>query len=96
MHRAGDKLIDHLKHWMNPEEVSGQTIPVAWQVGEQPAVAAAILELFHLLPAQSAKFMETEGAVTASTLTNGLDNDLNLCWVLSVRLTAEHEHHCVL
>ena len=37
-------------------------MPVAWQVGEQPAVAAAILELFHLLPAQSAKFMETEGA----------------------------------
>ena len=59
---AGDKLIDHLKHWLNPEEVSGGTGPVAWALGEQPAVAAAILELFHLLPAQSAKFMETEGA----------------------------------
>ena len=59
---AGDKLIDHLKHWMNPEEVSGSTLPIAWRLGEQPAVAAAILELFHLLPAQSSKFMETEGA----------------------------------
>lgn len=39
----------------------GGSVAVAWALGEQPAVAAAILELFHLLPAQSAKFMETEG-----------------------------------
>lgn len=55
---------------MNAEEVSGQTVPVAWQLGEQPAVAAAILELFHLLPAQSAKFMETEGAWDSKPLSS--------------------------
>jgi len=83
---AGDKLIDHLKHWMNPEEVSGQTVPVAWQVGEQPAVAAAILELFHLLPAQSAKFMETEGAMQLRTNGHGLLHDARvvMCVTCSV------------
>lgn len=42
--------------------MSGAGAAVAWAPGEQPAVASAILELFHLLPNQtSAKFMETEG-----------------------------------
>ena len=64
---VGDKLIDHLKHWLDPVEVSGGSTQVAWAPGEQPAVASAILELFHLLPNQSsAKFMETEGPMLPS------------------------------
>ena len=84
---AGDKLIDHLKHWMNPEEVSNQTVQVAWQLGEQPAVAAAILELFHLLPAQSAKFMETEGAYSSEPRNPYLLSNRTRCGDFLLELT---------
>lgn len=54
---AGEKLIDHLKKWLEPDKVV--TLPHSWDTGEEAAVAAATLNLFHLLPNQAVKFLET-------------------------------------
>lgn len=54
---AGDRLIEHLKRWLEPEKLMAG--PRSWELGEEPAIAALILELFHLLPAQAVKFLET-------------------------------------
>ena len=54
---TGEKLIDHLKKWLEPEKVVN--IPHSWEMGEEAAVAAATLNLFHLLPTQASKFLET-------------------------------------
>jgi len=64
--RAGEKLIEHLKAWLEPEKLAAQEC--AWGPGQAPAIAAAILELFHLLPPQAAKFLETKGAPPARNL----------------------------
>ena len=53
----GEKLIDHLKKWLEPDKVVN--VPHSWEVGEEAAVAAATLNLFHLLPTQASKFLET-------------------------------------
>lgn len=43
----GEKLLEHLKQWRDPERIVKAGI---WKRGEEPAVAAAIIDLFHLLP----------------------------------------------
>jgi hypothetical protein len=43
----GEKLLEHLKQWRDPERIVKAAI---WKRGEEPAVAAAIIDLFHLLP----------------------------------------------
>ena len=43
----GEKLLDHLQQWGNPDRIIGHQI---WKTGEEPLVAAAIIELFELLP----------------------------------------------
>ncbi|TMW68827.1 hypothetical protein Poli38472_006295 [Pythium oligandrum] len=43
----GEKLLEHLKQWRDPERIIKAGI---WKRGEEPAVAAAIIDLFHLLP----------------------------------------------
>ncbi|RLN59051.1 hypothetical protein BBJ29_003112 [Phytophthora kernoviae] len=43
----GEKLLEHLKQWRDPDRIIKAGI---WKRGEEPAVAAAIVDLFHLLP----------------------------------------------
>lgn len=43
----GEKLLEHLQKWTEPELIMACKI---WRVGEEPTVAARILELFALLP----------------------------------------------
>jgi transformation/transcription domain-associated protein len=43
----GEKLLEHLKQWRDPERIMKAGI---WKRGEEPAVAASIIDLFHLLP----------------------------------------------
>lgn len=55
--RSGEKLIDHMKKWLEPDKLAPNL--VAWEPGEHAKIAAAILDLFHLLPPQGSKFLET-------------------------------------
>ncbi|KUF75766.1 Phosphatidylinositol kinase (PIK-L3) [Phytophthora nicotianae] len=50
----GEKLLEHLKQWRDPDRIIKAGI---WKRGEEPAVAAAIVDLFHLLPPNDA-FLE--------------------------------------
>lgn len=43
----GEKLLDHLQKWADPNRIKAQKI---WREGEEPEVAAATIELFVLLP----------------------------------------------
>ena len=43
----GEKLLEHLRQWKDPEKIKATEI---WVPGEEPKVAAAIVNLFHLLP----------------------------------------------
>lgn len=52
----GVKLLDHLKKWLEPEKLA-QT-QKAWKTGDEPKVAAAMIELFHLLPPAAGKFLD--------------------------------------
>ncbi|KGN48912.1 transformation/transcription domain-associated protein [Cucumis sativus] len=52
----GGKLLEHLKKWLEPEKLA--QIQKAWKAGEEPKIAAAIIELFHLLPMAASKFLD--------------------------------------
>ncbi|XP_043814591.1 transformation/transcription domain-associated protein isoform X2 [Manihot esculenta] len=52
----GGKLLEHLKKWLEPEKLS-QSLK-SWKAGEEPKIAAAIIELFHLLPHAASKFLD--------------------------------------
>lgn len=56
---AGEKLIEHLKKWL--DTIKLLETPHSWEPGQESDIAAAILELFHLLPQQASKFLETQG-----------------------------------
>lgn len=43
----GEKMLDHLQKWTDPTRMKSQKI---WNEGEEPDVAAAVIELFVLLP----------------------------------------------
>ena len=43
----GEKLLDHLQKWTDPSLIKSHKI---WTPGEEPSVAAAIIDLFSLLP----------------------------------------------
>jgi FAT domain/Phosphatidylinositol 3- and 4-kinase len=43
----GEKLLDHLRRWTEPSVISALKI---WKEGEEPLVAAAIVDLFSSLP----------------------------------------------
>ncbi|EIE23491.1 hypothetical protein COCSUDRAFT_65942 [Coccomyxa subellipsoidea C-169] len=53
----GEKLIDHLKKWLEPEKLLQVTH--SWEPGQECHIAAAILDLFHLLPPPAVKFLES-------------------------------------
>jgi hypothetical protein len=50
----GEKLLEHLQKWTEPELIMACNI---WKYGEEPIVAARILDLFALLP-HSSHFVE--------------------------------------
>ena len=54
---AGEKLIDHLKKWLEPDKLL--SVAHSWDPGQECHIAAAILDLFHLLPPPAVKFLET-------------------------------------
>lgn len=56
---AGEKLIDHLKKWLDPESLAGTEC--GWAADESADIAAAILDLFHRLPPAAVQFLETKG-----------------------------------
>ena len=61
----GEKLIEHLKKWLEPEKLVGAAAganAIKWRPGEESKVAAATLELFHKLPEAAVKFLETQGS----------------------------------
>lgn len=52
----GDKLLEHLQRWTEPEKFGSQQ---KWTPGSESKVGAAILDLFHLLSPASEKFLES-------------------------------------
>eukprot|EP00898_Chlorokybus_atmophyticus_P003741 jgi/Chlat1/4368/Chrsp29S04524 len=52
----GEKLLEHLQKWQDPVRLN--QMPKAWKTGEEPKIAAAIFELFHLLPPAAHKFLD--------------------------------------
>ncbi|KAJ0977309.1 hypothetical protein J5N97_012783 [Dioscorea zingiberensis] len=52
----GVKLLDHLKKWLEPEKLA--QCQKSWKNGDEPKVAAAMIELFHLLPPAAGKFLD--------------------------------------
>nr|XP_019701767.1 transformation/transcription domain-associated protein isoform X2 [Elaeis guineensis] len=52
----GVKLLDHLKKWLDPEKLVQSS--KAWKSGDEPKVAAAMIELFHLLPPAAGRFLD--------------------------------------
>ncbi|KAM1426046.1 hypothetical protein TB2_017954 [Malus domestica] len=52
----GGKLLEHLKKWLEPEKLAQSQ--KLWKAGEEPKIAAAIIELFHLLPTAASKFLD--------------------------------------
>ncbi|KAK6237341.1 hypothetical protein QUC31_002810 [Theobroma cacao] len=52
----GGKLLEHLKKWLEPEKLAQSQ--KSWKAGEEPKIAAAIIELFHLLPHAASKFLD--------------------------------------
>ncbi|GLT44576.1 hypothetical protein SLA2020_184620 [Shorea laevis] len=52
----GGKLLEHLKKWLEPEKLAQNQ--KSWKAGEEPKIAAAIIELFHLLPLAASKFLD--------------------------------------
>ncbi|XP_010526797.1 PREDICTED: transformation/transcription domain-associated protein-like [Tarenaya hassleriana] len=52
----GGKLLEHLKKWLEPEKLAQSQ--KSWKAGEEPKIAAAIIELFHLLPNAASKFLD--------------------------------------
>ena len=52
--QLGEKLLEHLKKWTEPDFAQKKI----WRPGEELKIAAAIIELFHLLPTAASKFLE--------------------------------------
>uniref|UniRef100_A0A5B6YTI9 Putative transcription-associated protein 1 n=1 Tax=Davidia involucrata TaxID=16924 RepID=A0A5B6YTI9_DAVIN len=52
----GGKLLEHLKKWLEPEKLA--QCQKSWKPGEEPKIAAAIIELFHLLPHAAGTFLD--------------------------------------
>ncbi|KAJ4837648.1 hypothetical protein Tsubulata_032331 [Turnera subulata] len=65
----GGKLLEHLKKRLEPEKLAQNM--KSWKAGEEPKIAAVIIELFHLLPHAASKFLDE-----LVTLTIGLEGAL--------------------
>ncbi|KAG8099235.1 hypothetical protein GUJ93_ZPchr0013g36432 [Zizania palustris] len=53
----GAKLLDHLKKWLEPDKLAQSQ--KSWKAGDEPKIAAAMIELFHLLPRLRVSFWMT-------------------------------------
>ncbi len=60
----GDKLLEYLMHFKEPETIINLSDPKGWQTGEEAHMAAGLLNLFYQLPLGEAKFMESLVTVT--------------------------------
>ncbi|GAB2260071.1 hypothetical protein Droror1_Dr00010926 [Drosera rotundifolia] len=58
----GNKLLEHLKRFYEPEKLAQSQ--KSWKHGEEPKIAAAIVELFHLLPSAAGKFLDELVSIT--------------------------------
>ncbi|KAG6555625.1 hypothetical protein Mapa_002860 [Marchantia paleacea] len=58
----GEKLMEHLKKWLEPDKLAASQ--KSWKQGEEPKIAAAIIELFHLLPSAASRFLDPLVALT--------------------------------
>ena len=67
---AGEKLIDHLKKWLEPEKLLA--VQHSWDPGQECQIAAAILDLFHLLLPHAVKSLETSASHPPRTSLQGL------------------------
>ncbi|PSC74456.1 transformation transcription domain-associated -like [Micractinium conductrix] len=73
----GDKLSEHLKKWIDVSNVLQPPQPVSWAQGTEWEVAAGMLNIFHKLPSQAKKFLETQGERPGIVvLTIGLEESL--------------------
>jgi transformation/transcription domain-associated protein len=54
----GDKLLEHLQQWTLPEAFVPSGQKSSWRPTDEISVAAALLELFHLLPITVSRFLE--------------------------------------
>jgi hypothetical protein len=100
---AGEKLIDHLKKWLEPEKLL--TVPHSWEAGQECHIAAAILDLFHLLPPPAVKFLES-GVSNTKPFLHGRHTCIHAAMLLHVlRLHVRfsgtlgmswHDHFCLL
>ena len=59
--RLGEKLLEHLRRWADPDTVNKAK---AFKPGDEIKIPGAILGLFHLLPPAPNKFLEQLLAVT--------------------------------
>lgn len=57
----GDRIIDHLKKWLDPE-ANLTSLERAWLPGQEVQVAQAMLDTFYLLPQAGVRFLESQGA----------------------------------
>ncbi len=81
---TGEKLIEHLKKWLDTTKL--QETPHSWEPGQESDIAAAILELFHLLPQQASKFLETQGVCSLPSQVTASPHKDNLVLVHLIKL----------
>jgi transformation/transcription domain-associated protein len=74
----GEKLLEHLQRWTDPDKIMELE---CWKKGDEPLVAAAIIELFELLPDDS-HFVELLVKTTLK-LENALPRYKNYCLIES-------------
>jgi transformation/transcription domain-associated protein len=58
----GEKLLEHLQKWADPEMILPKKI---WKEGDEPTVAAAVIDLFSLLP-NASQFVERLCRITVT------------------------------
>jgi phosphatidylinositol kinase/protein kinase (PI-3 family) len=73
----GEKLIEHLKKWTEPDFAQKKI----WPPGEEIKIAAAIINLFHLLPSAASKFLEqlVSLVMKIETMLPGTQHETEMC-----------------
>ena len=54
----GDKLLEHLRQWTLPDAFLAAGQKSSWRPTDEIHIAAALFELFHLLPITASRFLE--------------------------------------
>jgi hypothetical protein len=58
-----DKILEHLKHWQEPEKILN---PPVWPMGDEILIAATMMDLFHVLPWSLALASDTPASTSSS------------------------------